>query len=208
MLAYEGSICRPTRGRKKRFISCFTLVTLLFLFYASDDYHLTACLSLMKFFVAKYGRRYIDTVVPQSNAHRLSVFGDSSSLLSGSCKSTSAVIAEVLNSSVPESDSDSGSTLENVSRRPSVDENTTENTNHNSNIDINSQETAEPTPENDNTAKYYATKSSAAKTKRLSVKTLEVAIDCCQKYINDIEHGDLDAHDQVILRTYHFTYYN
>ena len=100
----------------------------------------------------------------------------------------------------PETDSsDSGeaSPLANASRRPSVVENgdLSDNTNHNSNGEMAAVETKS---EEDNSAKYYATRSSAAKQKRLSVKTVELAIDCCQKYINDLEHGDLDINDQVI----------
>ena len=71
----------------------------------------------------------------------------------------------------------------------------TENTNHNSNSDV----AVQSKPDNDNAAKYYATRSSPAKNKRLSVKTLELAIDCCQRYINDLEHADLDVHDQVLV---------
>jgi len=79
------------------------------LFVVVDDYHLTACVSLMKFFVAKYGRRCTDTAPPQNNAHRLSLLDNASSLLSISCKSTSAVVAEMLNTSLPSTDSDSDS---------------------------------------------------------------------------------------------------
>jgi len=63
----------------------------------------------MKFFVAKYGRRYTDAAPPQNSAHRLSLLGNASSLLSISCKSTSAVVAEMLNTSLPSTDSDSDS---------------------------------------------------------------------------------------------------
>ena len=173
----------------------------------TDDYHLTACISLMKFFVAKYGRRYtcVDTAaVSNNNERRLSVLGNTSSLLSISCKSTSAVVAEILNSSLPATDSDSsnGTPEQNVSRRSSVDENgnATPNANCSSNIE---SATTESQPNNDGADKYYATRSSTAKSKRLSVKTLELAIDCCQKFISDLEHTDLDVHDQV---TYLLTY--
>ena len=82
-------------------------------------------------------------------------------------------------------------------QEPAVDENdnVTENTNHNSNSDV----AVESTHDQDNATKYYATRSSPAKNKRLSVKTLELAVDCCQRYINDLEHADLDVHDQVLL---------
>jgi len=173
----------------------------------TDDYHLTACISLMKFFVVKYGRRYtcMDTAaVPNNNERHLSVLGNTSSLLSISCKSTSAVVAEILNSSLPATDSDSsnGTPEQNVSRRSSVDENGNATPNANCSSSIESA-TTELQPNNDGADKYYATRSSTAKSKRLSVKTLELAIDCCQKFISDLEHTDLDVHDQV---TYLLTY--
>jgi len=154
----------------------------------------------MKYFVSKYGRRFVDTAAQQNNSNNhLSMIGNPSSLLSISCKSTSAVVAEMRNSSLPtsDSDSDSGSPKENASRRPSIDENdnVAENMNHNSN----SEETEESKPDEDSTERYYATRSSATKNKRLSVKTLELAIDYCQKYISDLEHSDLDIHDQVCV---------
>jgi len=165
----------------------------------TDDYHLTACISLMKFFVAKYGRRYRDIVTMPSNERRLSVFGNASSLLTMSCKSTSAVVAEMLNSSLPSTDSDSSneSPKQNVSRRQSLDENgnTSPNTNYDSNVE---PATTESQPVDNSADKYYATRSSTAKNKRLSVKTLELAIDCCQQFINNLEHADLDVHEQVI----------
>jgi len=152
----------------------------------------------MKYFVAKYGRRYTDTAAMSSNEHRLSVLGNASSLLSISCKSTSAVVAEMLNSSLPATDSDasSESPKQNVSRRPSLDENDNEspNTNHSSNIE---STTTESQPNSNSADKYYAMRSISTKTKRLSVKTLELAIDCCQRFVNDLEHADLDVHDQV-----------
>ena len=165
----------------------------------------------MKYFVAKYGRRYLDTLAAaQQNiggggGHRLSLIGGAnpSSLLSMSCKSTSAVFAEILNTSAPSSDSDSDSaTPKNTSRRPSADENwndvAADNVNHNSNSQETTDESKPPASDDDNVAdKYYATRSSKTKNKRLSVKTLELAIDCCQKYISDLDHTDLDIHDQV-----------
>ena len=79
----------------------------------------------------------------------------------------------------------------------SVDENqnVSANTNHNSNTET--AIAAESKPDDDCAEKYYASRSSAKKNKRLSVKTIELAIDCCQKHIDDLEHGDLDVHDQV-----------
>jgi len=158
----------------------------------------------MKYFVTKYGRKYVETTAQQNNGHRLSVIGNPSSLLTMSCKSTSAVVAEMRNSSLPSTDSDSecGSPKQNASRRSSVDKsvNVAENTNHCSN----GEETPDSKPDEDSAAKYYATRSSTTKNKRLlSVKTLQLAIDCCQKYINDLEHGDLDVHDQVCLLIYY-----
>jgi len=164
----------------------------------TDDYHLTACISLMKFFVTKYGRRYTDTAAVPSSDHRPSLLGNASSLLSISCKSTSAVVAEILHSSLPSTDSDSSnaSPKQNVSRRTSVDENGNVSPNAIDSSNVESA-TTESQPNNDNADKYYATRSSTAKNKRLSVKTLELAIDCCQKFISDLEHTDLDVHDQV-----------
>ena len=157
----------------------------------------------MKFFVTKYGRRIVETVPQQNNGHRLSVIGNPSSLLTMSCKSTSAVVAEMLNSSLPSTDSDSetGSPKQNASRRSSVNKsvNVAENINHCNN----NEETPDSKPDEDSAAKYYATRSSATKNKRLSVKTLQLAIDCCQKYINDLEHSDLDVHDQVCLLAFY-----
>jgi len=167
--------------------------------FTTDDYHLTACVSLMKFFVAKYGRRYIDIVAMRGSERRLSVLGNASSLLSISSKSTSAVVAEMLNSSLPATDSDSSneSPKQNVSRRTSLDENgnMSSNTNRNSSTE---PATTESQLDIDSADKYYATKSSTVKNKRLSVKTLELAIDYCQKFISDLNHTDLDVHDQVI----------
>ena len=158
---------------------------------------MTACVSLMKFFVRKYGRRCTEASSAPSNEHRSSLLGNASSLLSISCKSTSAVVAEILHTSPAATDSESGteSPSENVSRRSSVDDsgNVSQNANQNSNAD----ETGELKPDENSSAKYYAARSSAAKNKRLSVKTLELAIDCCKKYISDLEHSDLDIHDQV-----------
>jgi len=184
------SNCLEAIGQCHHVLGCF----------AADDYHLTACVSLMKYFVAKYGQRYIDTAAQQnSGGHRLSVIGcNPSSLLSMPCKSTSIVFAEILHSSAPSSDSDSRSPS--VSRRPSVDENdnVAENKNHSSNSQEMTTDDSKPLPEV-SAEKYYATRSSKGKNKRLSVKTLELAITCCQRYISDLDHGDLDVHEQVFF---------
>lgn len=159
----------------------------------SDDYHLTACLSLMKFFVAKYGRRYIDSTPQTNNAQPSSLLANPSSLLSISCKSTSAVL---LNSPVPATDSDSDSGPPTDTQLVDENDNVSANTNHNSNMS--SDVTVDAQLDSESSVKYYTTRSSTTKNRRLSVKTLELAIDHCQKFISDFEHCDLDAHEQVL----------
>jgi len=163
----------------------------------------------MKFFVNKYGARSMTSsaAVHQQNGHRPSLLGSAvSSLLSMSCKSTSAVVAEMRNHSQSDSDSDAPSPRRAGSRRTSLDNSvsmTSDNVGHggndNNNNDADQAETeckTECKTEEDSAAAKQT--STSNKKKRLSMKTLELAINFCQMYVSELEHCDLDVHEQVV----------